>query len=63
LLELINVLEMCIDIEPLQADVLTRVCDGPLITVADLKQESVLPVPASARKPPPSESHNMPTLL
>jgi hypothetical protein len=37
LLELLNVLEMCVDIEQRQADVLMRICDGPLITVADLK--------------------------
>lgn len=62
LLELLNVLEMCADIEADQADVLTRICDGPLITVADLKQERVFPVPASARKPLPPESPDMLTL-
>jgi hypothetical protein len=35
------VLEACVDIEARQADVVTRICDGPLITVADLKQEEV----------------------
>jgi hypothetical protein len=63
LLELLNVLEMCTDIEQHQAGVLTRICDGPLITVADLKQEKVFPVPASARKPLPPESPDIPTLL
>jgi hypothetical protein len=63
LLELLNVLEMCVDIEPLQADVLARIADGPLIDVADLKQEGVFPVPASARKPLPPESPDMLTLL
>jgi hypothetical protein len=42
---------------------LARICDGPLITVADLKQERVFPAPASARKPLRAESPNMPTLL
>jgi hypothetical protein len=63
LLELLNALEMCIDVEPLQADVLARIVDGPLITVADLRQEGVFPVPASARKPLPPESPDMLTLL
>jgi len=63
LLELLNVLEMCADIEPRQADVLERICAGPLITVADLRQEKVLPVPAAARKPLPPESPDMPRLL
>ena len=63
LLELINVLEMCVDVEPRQADVLARICDGPLITVSDLRQEQVFPVPVSARKPLPPESPDMLTLL
>ena len=63
LLELLNVLEMCVDIEPRQADLLERICGGPLITVADLRQERVFPVPASARKPLPAESPDVPTLL
>jgi hypothetical protein len=63
LLELLNVLEMCADIEPGQADVLKRICEGPLITVADLRQEKVFPVPTSARKPLPPESPDTPTLL
>lgn len=63
LLELLNVLEMCVDIESSQADVLARICGGPLITVADLAQDKVFPVSASARKPLPSESPDMPRLL
>jgi hypothetical protein len=63
LLELLNVLEMCIDIEPRQAAVLARICDGPLITVADLMQERVFPVPPSVRKPLPPESSDMLTLM
>ena len=63
LLELLNVLEMLIDIEPRQADLLERICEGLQITVADLRQENVFPVPASARKPLPPESPDVPTLL
>jgi hypothetical protein len=63
LLDLLNVLEMCVDLEPLQADALARIVDGPLITSADLKQEGVFPVSANARKPLPPESPDAPTLL
>ena len=63
LLELLNVLEMCADLEPRQASALARICDGPLITVSDLKQEKVLPVPANSRKPLQPDSPSMPTLL
>ena len=62
-LELLNVLEMCIDLEPRQTDLLARICDGPLITVSDLKQEGILPVPPSHRKPLPPDSADAPTLL
>ena len=66
LLELLNVLEMLIDIEPRQADLLERICEGLQITVADLRQESMsslcLPVP---RKPETSKRfpQTVPTLL
>ena len=63
LLELLYVLEMCVDIEPSQAQVLAQICDGPLITVADLGQEKVFPVPVIARKALSPESPDAPTLL
>jgi Type ISP C-terminal specificity domain/N-6 DNA Methylase len=63
LLELLNVLEMLVDIESRQADLLERICEAQLITVADLRQENVFPVPPSARKPLPPESPDVPTLL
>jgi hypothetical protein len=59
---LLNVLEMCVEIEARQANVLARICEGPLITAADLKQEKVFPVPASARKPLPPDAPGMLTL-
>jgi hypothetical protein len=55
LLELLNVLGRSIDLEPQQADVLARICQGPLVGVADLQQAGVLPVPDRARKPLPPE--------
>ena len=63
LLQLLHVLTLCVDLEPDQADLLERICSGPLITVSDLEKANVFPVPASARKPPPAESVEAPKLL
>ncbi|WP_433498127.1 type ISP restriction/modification enzyme [Sphaerimonospora sp. CA-214678] len=63
LLQLLHVLTLCVELEPEQADLLERICDGPLVTVADLEQAHVFPVPTSARKAPATESPDAPTLL
>jgi hypothetical protein len=63
LLEVLNVLEMCVELEPRQADLLARICSGPLITVSDLEQEKVLPIPPNSRKPFPAGDPDIPTLL
>jgi Type ISP C-terminal specificity domain/N-6 DNA Methylase len=59
LLELLNVLEMCANLEPRQADLLARICDGPLITVSALRQERILPAPLNSHKPLPPDSPDM----
>jgi hypothetical protein len=38
LLDLLNVLGRLIALEPLQADVLKRICDGPLLSADDLRE-------------------------
>ncbi len=43
LLELLNVVALLIELEPLQADLLERILDAPLIRVADLTEARVLP--------------------
>jgi hypothetical protein len=63
LLQLLNVLTLCVELEPDQADVLERICNGPLVTLADLELANVFPVPASTRTPPAAESLQAPTLL
>lgn len=63
LLQLLNVLALCLELEPRQADLLDRICSSPLITVAELEQSNVFPVPAATRKPPAAESPETPTLL
>jgi hypothetical protein len=45
LLELLNVLAWCADLEPAQAALLDQICASPLITIAKLQQAKVLPVP------------------
>lgn len=51
LLDLLQVLQRVVDLEPVQADLLAEIVDGPLITVADLTAAGVFPVPPLARKP------------
>ncbi|WP_431929025.1 type ISP restriction/modification enzyme [Nonomuraea jabiensis] len=63
LLQLLHVLTLCVELEPDQADLLEKICNSPLIPVADLERAGVLPVPASARKAPAAESPEAPTLL
>jgi len=53
LLELLHVLTMVTGLEPAQAALLDKVMEGPRITVADLTEAGVLPVPAAARSPLP----------
>jgi hypothetical protein len=52
LLELLNVLAWCVELEPRQAVLLDRICAGPLITADELQAANVFPVPGRARKPP-----------
>lgn len=52
LLELLEVLRRCVALEPAQAELLDRICAGPVVTVQDLEREGVFPVSPSARKPP-----------
>lgn len=51
LLELLNVLGRCVELEPAQEGILDRIFQHPVITVADLTQAKVLPVEDSTRKP------------
>ena len=52
LLDLLNVLTLLVEIEPEQADLLEDVMSGPRITVDDLTDAGVLPVPEPARSLP-----------
>ena len=51
LLELLNVLGLCVELEPIQEHILDRIRQHPVITIADLTQARVLPVKDSTRKP------------
>jgi hypothetical protein len=55
LLELIRVLTLVVDAEPAQFELLNKVMDSERISVADLVEAGVLPVPDQARSPLPKE--------
>lgn len=50
LLELLNVLGLLVQQEPVQAELLRNILAGPLVSVDDLTAARVLPVPEHARK-------------
>ncbi|MEU8638347.1 type ISP restriction/modification enzyme [Amycolatopsis sp. NPDC048633] len=52
LLELLNVLELCVALEPRQATLLDEIMEQPLLTIDDLTAAKVLPVPAAAQAAP-----------
>jgi predicted helicase len=52
LLELLTVVDRCIALEPRQEQLLDHICDGPLITPADMTRSGVLPVPKAATGAP-----------
>jgi hypothetical protein len=51
LLNLLTVLSRLVALEPAQADMLARTLASPLITVDELEEVGVFPVPSVARKP------------
>jgi Type ISP C-terminal specificity domain/N-6 DNA Methylase len=59
LLELLRVLTRCIELEPSQAELLDRICQGALICTADLAQAEVLPPSKSTRRPVPAETQDV----
>ncbi len=63
LLDLLNVLGLCVDLEPRQAGLLDRICAGPLVTIADLERVHVYPASDFARKPLAPEDPHAPMLL
>jgi hypothetical protein len=51
LLELLNVLGYLVELEAEQSAILERIMSSPLISLEDLTDAGILPVPASARRP------------
>jgi hypothetical protein len=51
LLDLLDVLGRCAELEPAQKGILDRICQRPVIAITDLTQAQVLPVKDSTRKP------------
>jgi hypothetical protein len=58
LLDVLNVLGRCVQLEPSQTALLDRIADQPLITVEDLRKHGVLPVHAAARRIPTQRGSN-----
>jgi hypothetical protein len=52
LLDLLNVLGRCLELEPRQAELLDEITAAPQITVSDLEGAGMLPGPAAATKAP-----------
>ena len=50
LLNVLNVLALLVELEPKQADLLERICTGPLISETDLKAAGALEIPAAPKK-------------
>jgi hypothetical protein len=57
--DLIAVLDGCVELEPEQANLLEQIVNGPLITVDDLEESGVLPVPPQARRPLPADDDTL----
>jgi hypothetical protein len=51
LLNVLNVLALLVELEPKQADLLERICAGPLISESELKTAGALEVPPPPKKP------------
>jgi hypothetical protein len=51
LLDLLNVLGRLIVLEPAQADLLARICDGPLLSADDLREAGALATPDAGAAP------------
>jgi hypothetical protein len=51
LLDLLRVLTRCVELAPAQARLLARICQGPLISTAELVQADILPPRTPSRKP------------
>ncbi|MGD0520844.1 MAG: type ISP restriction/modification enzyme [Terracidiphilus sp.] len=50
LLNVLNVLGLLVELEPKQADLLERICAGPLISEAELKAGGALEIPTAPKK-------------
>ncbi|MGH3679112.1 MAG: hypothetical protein ACRDT2_02330 [Natronosporangium sp.] len=58
LLDVLNVLGRCVQLEPRQTALLDRIADQSLITVEELRKHGELPVAAAARRIPTQRRSN-----
>lgn len=52
LLDLVEVLDGCVQLEPIQGQLLARICSGPLLGLHDLTDSGVIPAPVEFQNPP-----------
>lgn len=50
LIDLLNVLGLLVQLEPQQADLLERICSGPLISIAELNAAQALGLPPKRKR-------------
>jgi hypothetical protein len=63
LIDLLNVIGLLVELEREQADLLDSVLQGAIVTADDLVETGVLPVSATARKPPADQVTQQPDML
>jgi hypothetical protein len=56
LINVLNVLGWLVEIEPQQASLLDRICDGPMISEAELLAAGALELPATLKRGPASKA-------
>lgn len=56
LIDLLHVIGLLVELEPEQADILSQIHGGSVLTVDDMTSAGVLPVPAASRKVPRTET-------
>ena len=63
LLNVLNVLGLLVDLEPTQAELLEKICNGPIITAQELRDAGALELPLKAKKKGKSSEMRGPDLF
>lgn len=63
LINVLNILGWLVELEPQQAALLEKICDGPLISLADLDRAGALVVPEESKRPRKPRAKDAPRLF